>query len=61
MAKTKETQKRRLEIAEAKVAILRDVTKVARTPLPWARSGLEIPTRRRLAKEPIPPPERGAV
>ena len=33
MAKTKETQKRRLEIAEAKVAILRDVTKVARTPL----------------------------
>lgn len=33
MAKTKETQKRRLEVAEAKVAILGEVTKVVRTPL----------------------------
>lgn len=33
MAKTKETQKKRLEVAEAKVAMLREVTKVMRTPL----------------------------
>lgn len=33
MAKTKETQKKRLEVAEAKVAMLREVTKVVRTPL----------------------------
>ena len=33
MAKTKETQKKRLEVAEAKVAMLREVTKVMKTPL----------------------------
>ncbi len=33
MAKTKETIKRRLEIAEAKVSTLRDVTREVRTPL----------------------------
>lgn len=33
MAKTKDTLRKRLEIAEAKVAMLREVTKVVRTPL----------------------------